>query len=98
MNTVLKYVDVFYNKRYLLEKEARINTLVGVSKLLDTNIIDIPEEDIVEISPLTDYDLITTHGSDLPYLAKSVVLEKKNTMPRIVDKTLQNSALQGILR
>lgn len=48
MNTVLEFADVFYNKRYLLEKEARINTLVGVSKPLDLNIIDIPEEDIVE--------------------------------------------------
>ena len=30
MNTVLEYADVFYNKRYLFEKEARINTLIGV--------------------------------------------------------------------
>lgn len=50
MNTVLEYADVFYNKRYLLEKEARINTLVEVSKPLDSIIIDIPEEDIVDVS------------------------------------------------
>ncbi|MGN0169207.1 MAG: EcsC family protein [Lachnospiraceae bacterium] len=45
MNTVLEYADVFYNKRYLLEKEARINALIGVSESLDSIIIDIPEED-----------------------------------------------------
>lgn len=50
MNTVLEYADVFYNKRYLLEKEARINTLVGMSKPLDAIIIDIQEEDIVDTS------------------------------------------------
>lgn len=27
MNTVLEYADVFYNKRYLFEKEVRINTI-----------------------------------------------------------------------
>lgn len=48
MNTVLEYADVFYNKRYLLEKEVRINTLVGVSNPLDANIIDIPEKDIFD--------------------------------------------------
>lgn len=50
MHTVLEYADVFYNKRYLLEKEARINTLVGVSEPLDTGIVDIPEVDIVDAS------------------------------------------------
>ena len=35
MNTVLEYADVFYNKKYLLEKEARINTLIGVVKHQD---------------------------------------------------------------
>jgi len=34
----------------------------------------------------------------LHYFAKSVVLEKKNTMSGKVDKILQNSAFQGILR
>jgi hypothetical protein len=33
----------------------------------------------------------------LRYFAKSVVLEKKNTMPGKVDKTTQNPAIQGIL-
>lgn len=32
----------------------------------------------------------------MKYFAKSVVLNKKNTMPGKVDKTTQNSALQGI--
>lgn len=50
MNTVLEYADVFYNKRYLLEKEARINTLVGISKSGASTIIDISEEDIVDVS------------------------------------------------
>ena len=29
MNKVLEYADVFYNKRFLIEKEVRINTLLG---------------------------------------------------------------------
>jgi len=33
----------------------------------------------------------------LHYFAKSVVLEKKNTMPRKVDKPTQNTAFLGIL-
>lgn len=49
MNSVLEYADIFYNKRFLLEKETRINTLIGNSKSKDTEIIDIPEEDIVDI-------------------------------------------------
>ena len=28
MNTVISYADVFYNKRFLLEKEQRINALI----------------------------------------------------------------------
>ena len=35
---------------------------------------------------------------ELKYFAKSVVLNKKNTMLEKADKTLQNLALQGILR
>lgn len=34
MNTVLEYADVFYNKRYILEKEARINALLGVDDIV----------------------------------------------------------------
>lgn len=30
MNTILEYADVFYNKRYILEKEERINVLLGI--------------------------------------------------------------------
>ena len=44
-----------------------------------------------------DYDLTTVYGSALHYFAKSVVLEKKNTMPRKVDKPTQNTAFLGIL-
>jgi len=32
----------------------------------------------------------------LHYFAKSVVLENKNTMPGKVDKSTQNTAIQGI--
>lgn len=32
MNGVIEYADVFYNKRYLLEKEVRINILIDSSK------------------------------------------------------------------
>lgn len=31
MNTVIEYADVFYNKRYLLEKEVRVNMLIDSS-------------------------------------------------------------------
>lgn len=48
MNTVLEYADVFYNKRYLLEKEVRINTLLGVSSPIESVVIDVPE-DIVSV-------------------------------------------------
>ena len=47
MNTVIDYADVFYNKRYLLEKEVRVNTLVKG----DTDgIIDVESEDIADIN------------------------------------------------
>ena len=49
MNTVLEYADVFYNKRYLLEKEVRINTLLGVSSPIESVVIDVPEKDIVSV-------------------------------------------------
>ena len=44
MNMVLEYADVFYNKRYLLEKEARINTLIGASCPIESIVIDNPKE------------------------------------------------------
>lgn len=44
MNSVLEYADVFYNKRFLLEKEARINTLIGAADPIESVIIDVPEE------------------------------------------------------
>ena len=40
MNTVLEYADVFYNRRYVIEKEARINSLIGY----DEQIYDIEIE------------------------------------------------------
>lgn len=44
MNTVIDYADVFYNKRYILEKEVRINALIEG----DTDdVIDVEQEDIV---------------------------------------------------
>lgn len=49
MNTVLEYADVFYNKRYLLEKEVRINTLLGVSSPIESVVIDVLEKDIVSV-------------------------------------------------
>lgn len=33
MNTILEYADIFYNKRYIIEKEARINALLGVEQV-----------------------------------------------------------------
>lgn len=46
MNTILEYADVFYNKRYILEKESRINNLFGIE---DEIVVDaIPVDDIVE--------------------------------------------------
>lgn len=31
MNTVLQYADIFYHKRFLVEKEARVNRLFGIA-------------------------------------------------------------------
>lgn len=42
MNKVLEYADVFYNKRYILEKQYRINCIVGV--INDEIIIENMEE------------------------------------------------------
>ncbi len=47
MNTVIDYADVFYNKRYLLEKEVRVNTLIEGDA---DGIIDVELEDIEEIN------------------------------------------------
>ena len=43
MVQILKYADVFYNKRFLLEKEQRIKMLLGESsdKLLEQEIFKI---------------------------------------------------------
>ena len=42
MNKVLEYADVFYNKRYILEKQYRIDCMVGV--INDESIIENMEE------------------------------------------------------
>lgn len=45
MNTILEYADVFYNKRYILEKEARINALLGMDDMVVKSIdVDDAEE------------------------------------------------------
>ncbi len=41
MNTILEYADVFYNKRYILEKEARINRLVDTKEEIVIDVKDI---------------------------------------------------------
>lgn len=44
MHKVVEYADVFYRKRFILEKAARIDELIGIA---DDSIIDIPMEDLV---------------------------------------------------
>lgn len=46
MKTVFEYADIFYNKRFLLEKEARINVLTGTAYPVEAVVTDIPEEQI----------------------------------------------------
>ncbi len=45
MNTVIDYADVFYNKRFLIEKEVRINSVL----MGDDDVIDLEPEDYVEM-------------------------------------------------
>ena len=45
MNKVLEYADVFYNKRFLIEKEVRINTLLGYENDETAVVIDTTEHD-----------------------------------------------------
>lgn len=47
MNTVLEYTDVFYNKRYILEKELRINILLGIEEA-DVIIEDISDDEVIK--------------------------------------------------
>lgn len=44
MNKILEYADVFYNKRFLLEKKARINTLIGDGNDEAPAVINVIEE------------------------------------------------------
>lgn len=46
MNKVLEYADVFYNKRYLIEKEARINVLIGSLNPSESVVINASEEKV----------------------------------------------------
>lgn len=43
MNTVLEYADIFYNKRYLVEKDIRVNQLINPN--VNDTIIDILDFD-----------------------------------------------------
>ncbi len=46
MNTVLGYADIFYHKRFILEKEVRINTLIYGD---NDEVRDIAPEDVIEM-------------------------------------------------
>lgn len=43
MKRVLEYADVFYNKRFIMEKELRINTLLGLAESTSIDVIDAVE-------------------------------------------------------
>ena len=45
MNKVLEYADVFYNKRFLIEKEVRINMLLDYENDEKPVIIDVTEQE-----------------------------------------------------
>lgn len=45
MNTVIDYANIFYNKRYLLEKEVRINSLIEEE---DDTIIDVNADELIK--------------------------------------------------
>ena len=47
MIQLLKYADIFYNKRFLLEKETRVNMLLG-------NMVSIPDSEVQEIDSPVD--------------------------------------------
>lgn len=47
MNTVLEYADIFYNKRFILEKEVRINNLINGR---EDDVIDVEPEEIISES------------------------------------------------
>lgn len=47
MNKVLEYADVFYCKRFLVEKEVRINSLIGTVDSIEDTVIDIPEDEML---------------------------------------------------
>ena len=46
MVQILKYADVFYNKRFLLEKEQRIKMLLGETTDM------LPEQEVIEVENL----------------------------------------------
>ncbi|MBR5677407.1 MAG: EcsC family protein [Paludibacteraceae bacterium] len=51
MNKVLEYAGIFYNKRFLLEKEVRINTLIsGEPEIIDVDF----EENVDDSNPVSE--------------------------------------------
>lgn len=44
MNTVITYADVFYNKRFLIEKEQRINDLLCPMDVIVVDDIEATDE------------------------------------------------------
>lgn len=40
MNKVLEFADIFYQKRFIIEKEGRIRNLIETDTIIDTEIIE----------------------------------------------------------
>ena len=45
MHKIINYADIFYSKRFLEEKEARINALIHPEDNIDNIIIDVDDEE-----------------------------------------------------
>jgi hypothetical protein len=57
MNTVMQYAEIFYHKRFILEKETRVNRLLGISEVKDTARVDvITDEKIAEWEAVLEND------------------------------------------
>ena len=63
MRTVLQYADIFYHKRFLIEKQDRVRLLFGVMPEPDTTVADEPNAE--SDGPVTESDDLVT-GSDEP--------------------------------
>lgn len=46
MDKVLEYADIFYSRRFLVEKEARINTLLGYDSGDISEVIDVSDDEL----------------------------------------------------